>query len=111
MQQLAHKKCVPCEGGTRPLERSAIDTLLAQVDAQWQVADGKRLRRKCTFKNFRQAMAFVNAVASLAEAEGHHPDMAIFSNTVDITLWTHAIGGLSENDFILAAKIEQLRPS
>lgn len=73
----------------------------------WSVADGK-LVRTFTFKDFKEAMVFVNAVASIAEQEGHHPDISIFYNKVDIVLWTHAVGGLSVNDFILAAKINNM---
>jgi 4a-hydroxytetrahydrobiopterin dehydratase len=105
---LLSKKCVPCEGGSLPLGKDAIEKLLTQV-AFWEVLNDKKLRRDFEFKNFKEAIDFVNKVAGLAESEGHHPDILIYGwNKVRIELWTHAIGGLSENDFILAAKIDAL---
>ena len=120
---LANKKCVPCEGRTLPLPENAIQQYLAQLNTQWEVirnenkmriidgspeSFGAKIHRQFVFKNFVQAMAWVNKVADIAEAEGHHPDIYIFYNKVTIELWTHAIGGLSVNDFIVAAKIEVL---
>lgn len=105
---LLRKKCVPCEGGTPPLAQSEVAAYTQQLTLDWKVTGNKRIQHRFTFKNFRKAMVFVNAIAELAETEGHHPDIGIFYNKVDVTLWTHAVGGLSENDFILAAKIEQL---
>ena len=97
--------CVPCEGGMPPLKKEEADGFLRQVDG-W-TSDGERIRKSFAFKNFLAAMAFLNDVARVAEAEGHHPDFTLHSwNKVDVTLWTHAIGGLSRNDFILAAKID-----
>lgn len=104
---LASKKCVPCEGGVPPLTADEARGLLEQVNA-WQLADAKGLVKEFRFKNFKQAMAFVNKVAEVAEEEGHHPDIYIFYNRVRLSLSTHAIGGLSENDFIVAAKIDLL---
>ncbi len=83
-----------------------VRQLLAQLDG-WEVRDG-RLRKTYTFRDFRQAMAFLQRLADVAEAEGHHPDFCVHYNRVDLELWTHAIDGLSENDFILAAKIDAL---
>lgn len=103
---LTAKKCVPCEGGVPPLTDSEIRELLPRVPG-WRVEDGK-LRRELKFKDFVTLMAFVNRMADLAEAEGHHPDFCVHYSRLDITIWTHAIDGLSENDFILAAKIDQL---
>jgi 4a-hydroxytetrahydrobiopterin dehydratase len=104
---LAEKKCVPCEGGTPKLPRARTQELLGQLDG-WQL-DGDRIRRRLRFRDFRAAMRFVNAVAELAEAEGHHPDLFVHEwNGVEVSTWTHAIGGLSENDFVLAAKIDRL---
>ncbi len=105
---LAHKKCVPCEGGVEPLsgERLAAYTPAAP---DWQVVDGVKIEKEFTFKNFKEAMQFVNRVADIAEEEGHHPDINLHNwNRVTLTLSTHAIGGLSENDFILAVKIDLL---
>ncbi|MEK7583555.1 MAG: 4a-hydroxytetrahydrobiopterin dehydratase [Patescibacteria group bacterium] len=113
MTDLASQKCVPCEGGTPPLESARVDELAKQINPAWAIVpatatDAMRIRRNFKFKNFVEAMKFVNRVAELAEAEGHHPDLHIFYNKVLIELWTHAVSGLSENDFILAAKIDQL---
>ena len=103
---LASRHCVPCEGGTPPMTRTAAETLLAQVPG-WKLVEGEplKLARSIKFKDFGQAMAFVNRVAELAEAEGHHPDICVSWNRVRLELFTHAIGGLSENDFIMAAKV------
>ncbi len=105
---LLDKKCVPCEGGACPLKLHEFESLLAELKENWEVLDEKKIRHEFIFKDFLEAMAFVNKVAALAENEGHHPDLHIFYNKVQIELWTHTIGGLSENDFILAAKIEGL---
>jgi 4a-hydroxytetrahydrobiopterin dehydratase len=106
MSDLAAKHCVPCETGMPPMSKSDAEALLAQVDG-WQLVDGK-LARQLKFKDFAQAMAFVNKMATIAEEEGHHPDFCVSWNRVKIELVTHNIGGLSENDFILAAKINRL---
>lgn len=113
MNMLAQQKCVPCEGGTPPLETARVGELKNQIDPAWVVvpatpSDATHLKRECKFGDFVQAMTFVNKVAEIAETEGHHPDLYIFYNKVIIELWTHAVSGLSENDFILAAKIDQL---
>ena len=101
------KRCAPCERGTPKIERARAEELVRTLDG-WST-DGAALRRHLQFKDFAQAMRFVNAMASLAEAEGHHPDFTVHGwNQVDVTLSTHAIGGLSENDFILAGKIDAL---
>jgi len=116
---LLNKKCVPCEGGTKPLAQDKIDMYLPLLKNKWEVIDGKKIRHEFEFSAkggsasggkslFTQAIAFVNQVAEVAENEGHHPDIHVFYNKVVIELWTHAIGGLSENDFIVAAKIEPL---
>ena len=104
---LADKRCVPCEGGTPALTRGEIEPLAAQVET-WKVEDGKRLTKAFKFKNFLEAVAFVNIITPVAEAEGHHPDLHVRWGEVRVILWTHAAGGLTENDFILAAKIDQL---
>lgn len=105
---ITNKHCQPCEEGSAQLTGEMIQSYLAELTQPWQVIDEKKIRRLFKFKDFKEAMIFVNRVADLAEAEGHHPDIAIHWNQVDIELWTHAINGLSENDFILAAKIEKL---
>ena len=103
---LVEKRCRPCEGGEPPLSEDKIKELIKEVPS-WTLKDG-HLFRTFKFKDFKGSMRFVNAVADIAEAEGHHPNIAIRYNRVDIELWTHAVGGLSENDFILAAKIEKV---
>jgi 4a-hydroxytetrahydrobiopterin dehydratase len=109
---LATKHCVPCEGGTTPMTRSEAEAQLAAVGG-WKLIDGEPLKieRSLKFKGFVKAMMFVNAVGWLAEAEGHHPDIHISWNRVRLELYTHSIGGLSENDFIMAAKVNELESS
>ncbi|MBI2970964.1 MAG: 4a-hydroxytetrahydrobiopterin dehydratase [Candidatus Aenigmarchaeota archaeon] len=104
---LAQKKCVPCEGGAAPLTKKQIEPYRNQITG-WELVDDAALRKKFRFKNFREAMAFVNKVAALAEQESHHPDIRIAWNKVTLELSTHAIQGLSENDFIMSAKINML---
>lgn len=108
-EELLRKKCAACEGGVPPLSAEEAKAYLASV-AGWQlVQDGRRIRREWTAKNFQAGIDFFNQVAALAEHEGHHPDLHLEGyRHVAIELWTHAIGGLSENDFILAAKINQV---
>lgn len=105
--ELIKKRCVPCEGNTPRVTDEQMRLLLPEVPG-WMVRDGGALERRFSFKDFVGAMTFVNRMAQLAEDEGHHPDFAVHYNVVDVTLSTHAIGGLSENDFILAAKINLL---
>ncbi len=103
---LAERKCAPCEGGTDPLNPKEINELLQSVPG-WQVQDGV-LIREFEFLNYHQTMSFVNAVAWLANLENHHPDMEVGYSRCSIRFITHAIGGLSPNDFICAAKINAL---
>jgi 4a-hydroxytetrahydrobiopterin dehydratase len=103
---LTRKKCVPSEGGIPRVEGATLDALLGSV-AGWQLA-GDKIRKHLRFADFRAAMAFVDAMAEVAEAEGHHPDFCVHYATVNVEIWTHAAGGLTENDFILAAKIDRL---
>jgi 4a-hydroxytetrahydrobiopterin dehydratase len=110
--ELTKKKCVPCEGGEGRLEKAQVEELLPQLASGWQVVDdGRKLRRQVKPGGFLPVIALVNRIAELAEAEQHHPDLAIHYDTLDITTYTHTLGGLSENDFILAAKIDQLAGS
>lgn len=104
---LAQKHCVPCEGGVPPLNAEKIATYMAQTPG-WKVLDGEKISHSFKFVDFKGAMAFINKVAEIAETEGHHPDIHVFYNRVNLELSTHAIRGLSENDFILAAKIDKL---
>lgn len=108
-KQLAAKKCIPCEGGVPPCTPDEAAAQLAELPG-WQLTPGgQRIRKTWVVKNFLAAMRFFEKVAELAEAEGHHPDLHLEGyRNVAIEIWTHAIGGLSENDFILAAKIDQL---
>jgi 4a-hydroxytetrahydrobiopterin dehydratase len=105
---LVNKKCVPCEGNVPPLKEEQVAELAKEISAEWKISENKKIFREFSFVNFRHAMDFVNKVADLAEREGHHPDLHISYNKVGVELSTHAIGGLSENDFILAAKIEMI---
>lgn len=105
---LKEKKCKPCEGGIPALTSKEIDILLEQIKTDWTILENKKLRREFRFVNFKQTMEFVNRVADIAEEEGHHPEMTVGYGHCEIEIWTHAIGGLSENDFILAAKIDVL---
>lgn len=107
---LTKKHCVPCEGGDPPLPKKKEDELHKQVPSWLLLRDtsAHRIRKQFVFKDFSQAMIFVNKVAAIAQEEGHHPDIYIFYNKVQLDLFTHAVGGLSENDFIMAAKIDVL---
>jgi 4a-hydroxytetrahydrobiopterin dehydratase len=107
--KLSEKRCLPCEGGVKPLDRAAAEKLLQQLGPQWKLtADGKQIQGQFDFKNYYRTTAFVNAVAWIAHNEDHHPDIAFGYKTATVTYWTHAIGGLSENDFICAAKVSAL---
>ena len=108
MEKLAAKSCVPCRGGVAPLTAEAARRLAEKVPG-WRLEESAtRLARRFEFKDFVEAIKFVNRVADVAEREAHHPDIAVHWNKVDLTLWTHKIGGLHENDFILAAKVNRL---
>jgi 4a-hydroxytetrahydrobiopterin dehydratase len=108
-EDLTTKRCTPCEGGVPPLDPRRVQEHLASVH-DWKLTnDNKRIRRQWRVKDFVTALDFFNRVGQLAEAEGHHPDLHLANyRDVAIEIWTHAIGGLSENDFILAAKIDRL---
>ena len=107
---LASRTCVPCRGGVPPLPAEAAGTLLKELNGEWRIAEGKRLEREFRFKNFRRAMSFTQAVGAVAEEQQHHPDLCVGWGYVRVALTTHAIGGLHQNDFILAAKIDRLPP-
>ena len=110
MNKLAKRRCVPCEGKAKPLTEAKARALLPELEQDWMLIDGGRmLARTFNFKNFVATMKFVKKVAKVAEQEQHHPDMSISYNTLSVELMTHAINGLSENDFILAAKIDELK--
>jgi 4a-hydroxytetrahydrobiopterin dehydratase len=107
MTDLASKNCVPCRGGVPPLAGKELDRLAEQLP-NWKVVDGHHITRQFKFSDFRQALAFVNRVGEVAEEQGHHPDILLSWGKADVTTWTHAINGLTESDFILAAKIDRL---
>ena len=109
MSNLADKHCKPCEGGAEPLARESAEELLSQLDDDWQLSeDGRWLSRDYTFKGFYRTIAFVNAVAWIANSENHHPDLEVGYKHCLVRYTTHAIGGLSQNDFICAARIDAL---
>jgi 4a-hydroxytetrahydrobiopterin dehydratase len=109
MSELASKKCVPCEGGVPALSRAEAQALMKQLRPEWKLAeDGKSIASEWKFRNFLHTMSFMNAVAHIANAEDHHPDVELGYGYCRIRYNTHAIGGLSENDFICAAKIDAL---
>jgi len=108
MSDLAAKRCVPCEGGVKPMNLDEARKMLSELH-DWQLDDsGKEIARNYKFKNYYETMAFVNALAWVAHREDHHPDLQVGYNRVEVRFSTHAIGGLSENDFICAAKIDAL---
>jgi 4a-hydroxytetrahydrobiopterin dehydratase len=106
--KLIQKKCVPCEGGVPTLTAKEIETYSKEFKEPWEVVDEMKIVKDFQFRDYPSTIKFVNRVADLAEEEGHHPVMHVFFSKVTIELWTHAILGLSENDFILAAKIDEL---
>ncbi len=108
--ELAKKKCVACDGATPRLDAAQMKLLLPEIPGWKAVEDNRKLQRQFKLKDFKASMAFINKMADIAEAEQHHPDFFVRYSAVDVTLWTHAIGGLSENDFILAAKIDTIVP-
>lgn len=109
MTTLAQKRCVPCEGGGKALTKAQAEALLKQLGSQWKLADGaKKVEATFEFKNYFRTLAFVNAVAYLVINEDHHPDITFGYKTATISFWTHTVDGLSENDFICAAKIDAL---
>jgi 4a-hydroxytetrahydrobiopterin dehydratase len=108
MTTLAQKECVQCKGGVPPLKGPALRDLQAELGHDWQVVSEHHLEKLFPFKNFREALAFTNKVGEAAEEANHHPDIYLAWGKVKITLWTHKIDGLTESDFIFAAKTDQL---
>jgi len=107
--ELRSRHCKPCEGGMPPLEADAVEQLLAGLHKDWALsADGKSIVRRFVFSGYLQTISFVNAIAWLAEKERHHPDLTVTYGKVEVLYTTHSVGGLSENDFICAAKIDHL---
>ena len=107
MSELAKKTCVPCAGGVPPLDHDKQDKLLAQLEG-WEIVDRHHLRKTYNFSDFVEAIAWLNRLAKLAEKEGHHPDLHIHYNRIVVEIWTHKIDGLTESDFVLAAKSDEL---
>ncbi|HYW92767.1 MAG TPA: 4a-hydroxytetrahydrobiopterin dehydratase [Gammaproteobacteria bacterium] len=109
MNDLTGKHCKPCEGGTPPLEGSEVERYLREVHDDWTLwEDGRGISRAFKFRNYYHTTAFINAVAWIAHQEDHHPDVTFGYNKAEVSYSTHAIGGLSENDFICAAKVDAL---
>jgi 4a-hydroxytetrahydrobiopterin dehydratase len=107
MSSLASRQCVPCRGGTPPMRGTEIKEFLAEIEG-WEVVEEHHLLKNFKFKDFREAWEFVNRIGEVAESEGHHPDIAFGWGYAEIKIWTHKIDGLSESDFILAAKIDTM---
>lgn len=104
---LASKACVPCKGGVPPLAGKELDRLQEELAGDWTVVDGHHLEKRYSFPDFAGALAFTNQVGEIAEAEGHHPDIYLAWGAVELKIWTHKIDGLTESDFIFAAKADQ----
>jgi 4a-hydroxytetrahydrobiopterin dehydratase len=107
MAELAERQCVPCRGGVPPLKGDEISALSSQLPG-WQVIEEHHLHRNYPFKDFRETLDFVNRVGELAEEQGHHPDICFGWGKAEVSIWTHKINGLTESDFVLAAKIDKL---
>ena len=107
MADLAERQCVPCRGGVPPMIAEEIEKLLPEVEG-WRVINQHHLQKNYQFKNFRETLQFVNTIGELAEQQGHHPDICFGWGKADISIWTHKIDGLTESDFVLAAKIDKI---
>lgn len=107
MPGLAARTCVPCRGGVPPLTAEQIAPLAAELGPEWTVVDNHHLRREFAFKDFAQALAFTNHIGAIAQEQGHHPDVHLAWGKVTVKIWTHKIDGLTESDFVLAAKFSQ----
>ncbi|OGQ17847.1 MAG: 4a-hydroxytetrahydrobiopterin dehydratase [Deltaproteobacteria bacterium RIFCSPHIGHO2_02_FULL_40_11] len=108
MTQLAQKSCEPCKGDIPPLKSEKLKQFQKQIHAGWQVIQEHHLEKEFSFKDFKSALVFTNKVGEIAEHEGHHPDIYLSWGKVKLTLWTHKINGLTESDFILAAKVDAI---
>lgn len=105
---LAAKKCIPCRGGTPPLKGPALKALHEELNSGWQLEAEHHLEKAYSFDDFAQALAFTNKVGALAEEQDHHPDIFLTYGNVKVTIWTHKIDGLTESDFVFAAKVEDI---
>ena len=108
MTDLAEKTCVPCKGGVPPLKGEELEELHRQIP-EWEIVEDHHIRREFRFRNFREALDFVNRVGELAEEQVHHPDISLTWGRVKVEIFTHKIDGLTESDFVLAAKIDRLQ--
>ena len=108
IETLSEKDCIPCKGGVPPLKGLALKELAARLGRGWEVVDEHHLSKEYAFKDFKRALEFTNDVGALAESQNHHPDIHLAYGKVGITLWTHKIDGLTESDFVFAAKVESL---
>lgn len=108
MSDLAAMECVPCRGGVPPLKGADLELIHERLGASWRVVDEHHLEKEFTFKDFREALAFTNKIGELAEQQGHHPDILLAWGKVKVMIWTHKVDGLTESDFVLAAKIDRL---
>lgn len=106
---LSKKNCIPCKGGVPPLKGEPLAQLHRQLKEGWKVINEHHLEKAYLFKNFREALEFTNKIGEIAEQEGHHPDIILSYGKVKIQIWTHKINGLSESDFILAAKYDNVK--
>jgi 4a-hydroxytetrahydrobiopterin dehydratase len=109
MSELTKQECIPCKDSIAPLTGRALADLLEKLGNTWAIINGHHLEKGFKFKNFREALAFTNKVGELAEANNHHPDIYLAWGRVKTTIWTHKIDGLTESDFVMAAKIDQLK--
>lgn len=108
MSELAQKECVPCKGGVPPLQGDELRTLQEELGGGWRVVDEHHLEKDYAFKNFREALEFTKRVGEMAEEQGHHPDIYLAWGKVRLQVWTHKIDGLTESDFVFAAKADRL---
>ncbi len=108
MSALAEKECIPCKGGMPPLKGQELANVANELDGGWRVIREHHLEKEYKFKNFREALEFTNKVGELAESQGHHPDIYLAWGQVKLTIWTHKIDGLTESDFVMAAKADKL---
>lgn len=109
MSELADRSCVPCKGGVPPMEEREARRMLERLDAGWELVEGHRLARSYEFPDFASALEFTNDIGAIAEEQGHHPDIHLSWGRVGVEIWTHKIDGLTESDFVLAAKFDRAR--
>ena len=108
MSSLAQKKCIPCTGGIPPLNSNEASSFLEKLGGNWKILENHHLEKEFSFSDFKEALHFTNQIGTIAEEEGHHPDILLAWGKVKVTIWTHKVNGLTESDFILAAKIDAL---